>query len=144
MYYLWMYGSIFGRINRSEWWIFQTILFMVAFLHVTVWFNLQLYGNVPVFWFGSAVIFCGSVAVSAKRWHDRNRTMLMTIFYFMSPVALILDPVQASGAMTALAFVNLVGLFWTIVECGFCKGTTGPNDYGQASEGIKLRRRRVV
>ena len=144
MYYLWMYGSIFGRINRSEWWIFQTILVMVAFLHITAWLDFQLYDSAIFFQLGSAVIFCSSVAVSAKRWHDRNRTMVMTIFYFLSLIVLVLDPFQASGVISILSLINLAGFFWTLVECGFLKGTAGPNDYGQPSEGIKMRRKRVV
>ncbi len=51
------------------------------------------------------------VAVLVKRWHDREKSGWM--------VLLILIPV-----------VNIVGFFWTLIECGFLEGTIGPNRYG--------------
>jgi uncharacterized membrane protein YhaH (DUF805 family) len=35
-----------------------------------------------------------------------------------------------SGWWTLIIFVPFIGFLWMIVECGFLKGTTGPNQYG--------------
>ena len=55
----------------------------------------------PSLWIG--------LVVSVKRWHDRNK----------------------SGRWVLLTLVPVVGWLWTLVECGFLKGTTGPNRFGQ-------------
>ena len=49
-----------------------------------------------------------SIAVGIKRFHDRNK----------------------SGVWILIIFVPLIGSLWYLIECGFLKGTTGPNNYG--------------
>lgn len=49
-----------------------------------------------------------SIAVAVKRYHDRNK----------------------SGWWVLIVFVPIIGGLWYLVECGFLRGTAGPNDYG--------------
>ena len=49
-----------------------------------------------------------SLAVYTKRWHDRGK----------------------SGWWSLIALVPLIGGIWMLVECGFLRGTEGPNQYG--------------
>ena len=49
-----------------------------------------------------------SIAVGIKRFHDRNK----------------------SGVWILIIFVPLIGSLWYLIECGFLRGTPGPNDYG--------------
>ena len=49
-----------------------------------------------------------SIAVGIKRFHDRNK----------------------SGVWVLIIFVPVIGSLWYLIECGFLKGTTGPNNYG--------------
>ena len=49
-----------------------------------------------------------SIAVSVKRWHDRNR----------------------SGWWVLIALVPVVGAVWMLIDNGFLKGTPGPNRFG--------------
>ena len=49
-----------------------------------------------------------SVAVAIKRYHDRNK----------------------SGWWVLIVFVPVIGGLWYLIECGFLRGTSGPNDYG--------------
>ena len=49
-----------------------------------------------------------SLALYAKRWHDRGK----------------------SGWWTLIILVPIFGALWLLVELGFLKGTEGPNDYG--------------
>jgi uncharacterized membrane protein YhaH (DUF805 family) len=56
---------------------------------------------VPSLWVG--------LVLSVKRWHDRNK----------------------SGRWVLLNLVPVVGWLWTLIECGFLRGTTGPNRFGQ-------------
>ena len=53
------------------------------------------------------VVLC-SFAVTVKRWHDRDK----------------------SGWWVLIGFVPVIGLLWTLVECGCLKGTDGDNRYG--------------
>jgi uncharacterized membrane protein YhaH (DUF805 family) len=55
----------------------------------------------PSLWIG--------LVVTVKRWHDRNK----------------------SGRWVLVNLVPVVGWLWTLVECGFLRGTTGPNRFGQ-------------
>ncbi len=48
-------------------------------------------------------------AVGVKRWHDRGK----------------------SGRWLWIALIPVVGIVWSIIECGFLKGTEGPNQYGE-------------
>lgn len=49
-------------------------------------------------------------AVTAKRWHDRDK----------------------SGWWSLIGFIPYVGSIWILVECGFLRGTDGANQYGDA------------
>ena len=49
---------------------------------------------------------CAAVAV--KRWHDRNR----------------------SGWWALIYLVPLIGLVWTLIECGLLRGSAGFNRFG--------------
>lgn len=48
------------------------------------------------------------LAVSAKRWHDRNKSAFWILF----------------------SFIPIIGTIWTFVELGFFRGTKGHNRYG--------------
>jgi uncharacterized membrane protein YhaH (DUF805 family) len=49
-----------------------------------------------------------SLAIYAKRWHDRNK----------------------SGWWSLILFVPIIGGIWMLVELGFLRGTEGANSYG--------------
>lgn len=49
-------------------------------------------------------------AVHAKRWHDRGK----------------------SGWWSLIGFLPYIGGIWMLVECGFLRGTDGPNEYGDS------------
>ena len=54
-----------------------------------------------------------SLAVAAKRWHDRDK----------------------SGWWTLITLVPIIGGFWMLIECGFLKGTDGSNRFGDNPAG---------
>jgi len=47
-------------------------------------------------------------ALGAKRWHDRGK----------------------SGWWMLIVLIPFVGGIWALVECGFLRGTVGPNQFG--------------
>ncbi len=57
-------------------------------------------GYIPLFW--------ASAVIQVKRWHDRGK----------------------SGAWFFINFIPYIGALWALIECGFLRGTDGPNQYG--------------
>ena len=49
-----------------------------------------------------------ALAIYTKRWHDRDK----------------------SGWWSLIMFVPIIGGIWFLVECGFLRGTDGPNRFG--------------
>jgi uncharacterized membrane protein YhaH (DUF805 family) len=49
-----------------------------------------------------------TIAVGIKRFHARNK----------------------SGVWVLIIFVPVIGGLWYLIECGFLRGTPGPNNYG--------------
>ncbi len=85
------YGSIYQW--RSRHWIEKypaLALVVVAVLLLTTW---------------------SSLAISTKRWHDRNK----------------------SGWWFFINLIPLIGPLWAIIETGFLRGTYGENYYGSDS-----------
>jgi uncharacterized membrane protein YhaH (DUF805 family) len=117
----WLFSSFDGRINRGKFWagfIILWILSIVANLIISTIFGIRyVEGEVfpamaPVAWLvwvaaGLAIIYA-TLAVWAKRWHDRDK----------------------SGWWSLIAFVPFIGAIWILVECGCLPGTEGPNRYG--------------
>ena len=56
----------------------------------------------------SIIFLYPAFAITTKRWHDRDK----------------------SGWWSLILFVPLVGPIWMLVECGFLRGTEGPNRFG--------------
>jgi uncharacterized membrane protein YhaH (DUF805 family) len=114
--------SFKGRVNRAKWWLFsiavgiiETILFGII---------LALFGGgidagtgMPHFTGIGAILavvvlvvsFWISLALTVKRWHDRDK----------------------SGWWIFITLVPVVGGIWYLIECGFLKGTSGVNTYGE-------------
>jgi uncharacterized membrane protein YhaH (DUF805 family) len=113
-----------GRIGRQEFWITYLASFFVqglGFAALALLFNLDDNGD-PVGDISAAQeisaglvmlafgFFVGwlFIAQTCKRWHDRNK----------------------SGWYSLLILVPLIGPIWLLIECGFLRGTEGPNRFG--------------
>ena len=107
-----LWFSFEGRINRQKYWVPGTLLLLAVFTPLLVVVGL-LAGSMPeVAAVAGIVLYIplvwASLALSAKRLHDRNRSA-----WFM-----------------LLFLVPLVGL-WPMVEIYFLPGTQGPNRFGE-------------
>lgn len=105
--------SFSGRIPRSAFWISVCILFPLGTLLGFAPFTSEATG-VPkgIIWTVYA-LWCVlsiwiSLAVYAKRWHDCGR----------------------SGWMSLILLLPIIGPFWFLGYCGFVRGASGPNQYG--------------
>ena len=64
-------------------------------------------GGLALFVFGVAAFWI-SLAIAIKRFHDRDKV----------------------GWWVLITLVPVIGPIWYLIECGFLRGTTGPNKYG--------------
>ena len=117
--------SFEGRITRSAYWLKFTLPYIVIFGALTA-LGMMLAGPTDAYGmpmgppstaativnaitglFGLVALW-PSLAVAAKRWHDRGK----------------------SGWWTLIVLVPIVGSIWMLVECGFLRGTDGANRFG--------------
>ncbi len=106
----WFLFSVEGRISRKPFWIFVVIVTLGAVLlsyfeGATI--NIKKVNDAQIIYL--VLMIWPSVAVLAKRWHDRKRSALWVLIFF---------------------FVPIVGPIWTLIELGFLPGTAGPNEFG--------------
>ncbi len=126
MSYMQFLFSFEGRISRSDFWLkwmlpFYAVGFALFFIGSLVSMPTaadpgfatsaqmgpgQLVMTIVIFVYFLVALW-PSLAVPAKRWHDRDK----------------------SGWWTLIAMVPVIGL-WMLIECGFLKGTDGPNRFG--------------
>lgn len=123
---LWLLFSFQGRIGRLPFWLGHIFVFVTASIvrqaaesaadptasgadfsqagggmgaHYAVLFVLAAI---------LASLAWATLAITAKRWHDRDR----------------------SAVWVFVGVVPIVGWIWQLVECGFLGGTAGPNQFG--------------
>ncbi len=112
----WFLFSLKGRITRKPFWIFNLIVF-------TGWIVLSMFTGAandlneitrPQIMF-LAWIFWPSIAVQAKRWHDRNK----------------------SAWWVTIGLIPVIGPIWAFIENGFMPGDSGENRFGSAPMEVK-------
>lgn len=107
----WFLLSFDGRITRSAYWLKFVLPYLVIAVVlgiVDAILGLQAEGvGLLGGLFGIAAIW-PSIAVGAKRCHDRGR----------------------SGWFQLILLIPVVGAIWLLVELGFLRGTMGENRFG--------------
>ena len=120
-----LFFSLKGRIGRQHWWLGNVALLAVigvASVLLAAMFGTRVAPEVAEVPFeydlgptGGAVLIVlilayawSSLALTVKRWHDRDK----------------------SGLWMLIAAVPVIGGIWALIENGFLKGTDGPNSYG--------------
>lgn len=122
-----LFTSFEGRINRQKWWLGLIVLLIAQWI---VYFILMMFlgtsmmetmeggdpaaietmssGMITAMAVATLIFLWPGLALYAKRWHDRGK----------------------SGWWTLILIVPIIGPIWALVECGFLRGTEGPNAYG--------------
>lgn len=111
MDWVYLFTSLEGRIGRAGYWLGVipiSVIMTVAVLIDAAQGRLSLAGVGPVSGIATLLFIYPSIAIYAKRWHDRDK----------------------SGWWTLIAFVPLIGGLWMLVELGFLRGTDGDNRFG--------------
>jgi uncharacterized membrane protein YhaH (DUF805 family) len=113
--------GVHGRVNRAKFWLVALGIFVLEVIIFAVLggttamstdpeqalANIGPVAGIVLFVFGVAALWI-SIAVAIKRYHDRNK----------------------SGWWVLIVFVPIIGGLWYLIECGFLRGTPGPNNYG--------------
>jgi uncharacterized membrane protein YhaH (DUF805 family) len=121
------FTSFSGRIPRMTFWLSLLVLMIIQWVLFALFGGLSIMGtdmNDPAaaqemmskmwpLYLIFLVFLWPSLAIYAKRWHDRNK----------------------SGWWSLIVFVPLIGSIWLLVECGFLRGTEGPNRFGNDPTG---------
>lgn len=102
--------SFQGRIGRFEYWMSTLAIFggLIAIIVLASMLQLDdaiftavfIAAYIPVIWV--------SLAIQAKRWHDRNK----------------------SAWWILITVIPVIGPLWAFVENGCMSGTDGPNNFG--------------
>jgi uncharacterized membrane protein YhaH (DUF805 family) len=114
--------SFNGRIPRMTFWLSILILIIVQWVLFALFGGMammnfdpadpaaaeQMMSSMGPIWIISLIFLWPSLAIYAKRWHDRDK----------------------SGWWSLILFVPLIGFIWFLVECGFLRGSEGPNRFG--------------
>ncbi|MDZ4373658.1 MAG: DUF805 domain-containing protein [Phenylobacterium sp.] len=131
------YFSFAGRANRQRYWLTSFAIYGLIFVGLLV--GLLIGGAIPVV--GPVLLalmvvaaMWASLAISARRLHDRNKSAWWLLLFIVLPTLL-----SAFGQLVGLsepeagAAFSLLGLpfsIWALVEIGCLKGTIGPNRFG--------------
>ncbi len=80
------------------------------------------------------------LAVTAKRWHDRDKTSWWLLLYLPSFLGQMIIPSVNNTLMgneqlyqlgMAVNVTSIVCSLWILIECGFMRGTSGDNRFGK-------------
>jgi uncharacterized membrane protein YhaH (DUF805 family) len=97
-----------GRIPRSTYWKYIIVFYLVG--AVMGWIGEKSGSDVLRVVMGLLFLPIAliGILVQIKRWHDRDK----------------------SGWWVLINLVPCIGFFWSLIELGFLKGTTGENRFG--------------
>ena len=100
--------SFDGRINRQPYWLYILAVIIVVGVPLSLFFEPDTESYNLASAVASLILLYPSLAVQAKRWHDRDK----------------------SAWWLLINRIPIVGGLWALIECGFLRGTTGPNRFG--------------
>jgi uncharacterized membrane protein YhaH (DUF805 family) len=100
--------SFEGRVPRKILWLWSLVstlgTMLVLGVVAAIAKNLVMVVAIPLY----GLMIWTSLAVSIKRWHDRDK----------------------SGWWMFISLIPIVGAIWALIETGFKRGTLGPNRFG--------------
>ncbi|EGR0301460.1 DUF805 domain-containing protein [Vibrio parahaemolyticus] len=128
--------SFHGRIDRKTYWIWNVIYYIsiIGFgAGISKLFPAFSYLLLPIF---LLVLLIPDLAITTKRWHDRDKSIYWLGFNIPLVIGRIATPMtspmaqEPSTPQLFIASISLICGLWILIECGFLKGTSGPNKYG--------------
>jgi uncharacterized membrane protein YhaH (DUF805 family) len=124
--------SFRGRVNRAKYWL-VAILFTAIFSVVAgaIFVYSQTVPAFIVIGILFLVAFYISMAISAKRLHDRDKSGWWLLVFYGIPAVLNGIGELIGGAALYVFYIAAMAIYiWAFVELGCLRGTVGPNRYG--------------
>lgn len=97
-----------GRIGRATFWLHGVLLLFGLAVLLRALLDIARLPAVQVDEWVSLLLAWPLIAISAKRWHDRDR----------------------SGWWVLVLLLPVGGVVWLLLDNGFVRGTPGPNRFG--------------
>jgi uncharacterized membrane protein YhaH (DUF805 family) len=134
----WMFFSLDGRATRSNWWIWGFVGLGIAGFVAGFIANLidGILGTMipPGIGILSLIVNLAfiypAVCISGKRWHDRNKSAWFVLIVYVPMIVFVIGAAFMPNLATIIGIIFFVGALWTLVECGFMRGTVGDNRFG--------------
>ncbi len=104
-----IFFSFKGRVPRRVWWLCGVGAMLGLGLLFTALLRIAGVSAFRTEVAVNALLLWPALAVSVKRWHDRDR----------------------HGAFVLVNLIPVVGWLWVLVENGLLRGTPGANRYGE-------------
>jgi uncharacterized membrane protein YhaH (DUF805 family) len=108
----WLFLSLHGRVSRRTFWIYGVGAMLGAALYLHAMGGIVGLSGGGTELLVNLVLLLPAVAVSAKRWQDRDRSPWWVL----------------------VALVPVIGWLWALVDNGFVRGTAGANRFGPAPD----------
>ncbi|EKO3536825.1 DUF805 domain-containing protein [Vibrio fluvialis] len=133
--------SFQGRIGRQTYWIWN-VGYYLAIVSVIVLLNRWLPGLAPyVLPLFMLLILVPDLAVTAKRWHDRDKSSWWLLLNVPLVIGRMTVPMGEASMTTTpnvldtgISLAALLSGSWILIECGFLAGSDGDNRFGKAPE----------
>ncbi|HEY9065995.1 MAG TPA: DUF805 domain-containing protein [Burkholderiaceae bacterium] len=100
--------SLKGRIPRKTFWLYGVLALLLVSVILNLLLGIAGFSDRVAEAVPNLVILWPSIAISVKRWHDRDK----------------------SGWWVLINVIPVIGAIWTLIENGFLRGTTGENRFG--------------
>jgi uncharacterized membrane protein YhaH (DUF805 family) len=105
--------SFNGRLKRRPFWLYGVLGVLLAQFFATALLGIAGFAANTADTVATALVAWPSLAITAKRWHDRGR----------------------SAWWMLIMLIPVIGLLWTLIECGLLRGEAGANRFGPAPSG---------
>ena len=104
----WLLFSFEGRIGRRSWWLWSAAVLIGLSIYLTAVLRIAGVPKGTTDLLVNLLLVWPALAISVKRWHDRDKP----------------------GWWALIAFVPVVGWIWALIENGLLRGSDGVNRFG--------------
>jgi uncharacterized membrane protein YhaH (DUF805 family) len=133
--------SVQGRISRSQFWLRWvlpvlaiTVILIIILVAAAVSRNGETAAVLSIILgIFFLVTLWPNVAVLVKRIHDRNKSGLLALLYYVPSILYYIVGLAAGQHSPAVVILSLIAAaigIWFFVEFGCMHGTVGANEYG--------------
>jgi uncharacterized membrane protein YhaH (DUF805 family) len=135
-----LFVDLTGRVDREMFWIWGFLPWIIlswAFALIVLYFLSA--PKVEIFTIGMLLISAVFVPIIVKRLHDRNRPGWLVLLYFIPAIyGSALNKFARAGMrpsigiMLLLLALDVLWVWFFVLECGVFRGTVGSNRFGAA------------